>query len=116
MKRTATIALVLLLAISTALAAGGSLSITSSQSLDSQFGAFREYLDELPRNEHDLWLAELALICREQQEDTTLQVWIPESGKRFHKHAECSGMKNPRQVPRQEAVSLGLEPCKRCKP
>ena len=42
-------------------------------------------------------------------------VWIPTNGgKKFHSHAGCSNMKDPRQVSRGEAESLGFTACKRC--
>lgn len=41
-------------------------------------------------------------------------VWIPQSGKKYHTHAGCSNMKNPRQVTKEEAEEMGYEPCKRC--
>lgn len=116
MKRAAKIALILLLILSTALAAGGHLSINSGQSLDTQFSAFRKYLDELPDKDRDLWLLELTAICQEDHKSAEGMVWIPKSGKKFHSHAGCSGMRDPRQVSRQEAIGLGFEPCKRCKP
>ena len=116
MKRAATLALILLLAIPTALAVGGSFSINSGQSLDSQFVAFRAYLDELPAQDRADWLVELASICQERKEGPEDLVWIPESGKKYHSNANCSNMRNPRQILRQEAAELGFEPCKRCKP
>lgn len=116
MKRAASIALILLLAVSTAMAVGGSLGITSSQSLDSQFAAFRAYLDELPSQDRADWLSELAAICQEGQESPGSLVWISQSGKKYHGSSNCSNMRNPRQIPRQEAADQDFEPCKRCKP
>ena len=45
---------------------------------------------------------------------TSGYVWIPNSGKKYHSSSSCSGMKGPRQVPLQEAINLGYEPCSRC--
>ncbi|MDL2219286.1 hypothetical protein LJC04_02960 [Ruminococcaceae bacterium OttesenSCG-928-O06] len=42
------------------------------------------------------------------------QVWIPQSGKKYHSNANCSGMNNPTQVTVEQAVAAGYEPCKRC--
>lgn len=51
----------------------------------------------------------------EQHENKTDYVWIPQDGgSKYHRNAGCSGMKNPKQVTRQEAESLGFTPCKRC--
>ena len=41
-------------------------------------------------------------------------VWIPNSGKRYHRNSTCSSMKNPTKVTRQEAENLGYTPCGRC--
>ena len=41
-------------------------------------------------------------------------VWIPQSGKKYHSHAGCSGMKNPKEVTLEEAEEMGYTPCKRC--
>ncbi len=41
-------------------------------------------------------------------------VWIPNSGSKYHTHAGCSNMKNPRQVTLSEAQALGFTPCKKC--
>lgn len=41
-------------------------------------------------------------------------VWIPNTGRKYHKSSSCSGMRNPTQVTVERAVSLGYEPCRRC--
>lgn len=41
-------------------------------------------------------------------------VWIPKTGKKYHKTSTCSGMKGPRKVTVKEAVNAGYEPCSRC--
>lgn len=43
-------------------------------------------------------------------------VWIPKSGSKYHRNSSCPNMKDPTQVPLTEAIRLGYEPCKRCKP
>lgn len=43
-------------------------------------------------------------------------VWIPKSGSKYHRDSSCSNMKDPTKVPLTEAIRLGYEPCKRCKP
>lgn len=43
-------------------------------------------------------------------------VWIPKSGSKYHRNSSCSNMKDPSQVTLTEAIRLGYEPCKRCKP
>ena len=44
----------------------------------------------------------------------TEMVWIPNSGTKYHSNSTCSKMKNPTKVSKQEAISRGYEPCKRC--
>lgn len=41
-------------------------------------------------------------------------VWIPRTGKRYHRDKDCSGMKNPSYVSIEEAVRRGFTPCKKC--
>lgn len=41
-------------------------------------------------------------------------VWIPKSGTKYHSYAGCSGMKNPTQVTKQEAINRGYGACKKC--
>ena len=45
---------------------------------------------------------------------TGSKVWIPESGKKYHSISSCSGMKNPSQVSKSKAESMGYTPCKKC--
>ena len=128
MKKVMALALLLLMISAIALAAGGSLSIKSSQKLDTQFKAFRAYLDSLPDDKRAAWLSELDAIVREEQGqsafsglslasfDEDVMVWIPKSGKKYHATSTCSNMKSPAQVTRETALSRGFEPCKRCKP
>ena len=48
-------------------------------------------------------------------EQTSQMVWIPTNGgTKYHSHSGCSNMKNPREVTRSKAESLGYEPCKKC--
>ncbi len=41
-------------------------------------------------------------------------VWIPNSGKKYHASASCSGMKNPTEVTKEEAIQRNFTPCKKC--
>lgn len=41
-------------------------------------------------------------------------VWIPKSGKKYHRIPDCSGMNNPSQIPLSEAQALGIPPCSNC--
>ena len=43
-----------------------------------------------------------------------VMVWIPRTGKRYHRKETCSNMKNPSYVTIEEAKRLGFTPCKKC--
>ena len=45
-----------------------------------------------------------------------IRVWIPQGGTRYHKTPDCSGMKDPTEIPLREAKERGFIPCKRCDP
>ncbi|MGI6688023.1 MAG: hypothetical protein ACOX6Y_06705 [Christensenellales bacterium] len=128
MKKLTALVLAFVTIAAIALAAGSSLTIQSSQTLEEQFEAFRAYLDSLPADKRAAWMAEMTSITEEEQTKTALSggipaaageetmVWVSKSGKKYHAVSTCSNMKNPSQVTRAEALRRGLEPCKRCKP
>ena len=41
-------------------------------------------------------------------------VWIPKSGKKYHKTKTCSHMNNPKQVTKEYAEDHGYTPCSKC--
>ena len=45
---------------------------------------------------------------------SSTMVWIPNSGKKYHRSSSCSNMKNPSQVTIEKAQSLGYTPCSKC--
>ena len=45
---------------------------------------------------------------------SSTMVWIPKSGKKYHRSSSCSNMKNPSQVTLEKAQSLGSTPCSKC--
>ena len=47
-------------------------------------------------------------------ENADFMVWIPQSGKKYHSNASCSGMNNPSKVTQEEAEEMGYTPCKKC--
>ena len=47
-------------------------------------------------------------------EPISQMVWISEHGTKYHRNSRCSNMKNPWQVTKEQAVSQGREPCKKC--
>ncbi len=48
------------------------------------------------------------------EEPTKEMVWIPRTGSKYHSRSSCSNMKNPSQVTKDKAKSLGYSPCKKC--
>lgn len=49
------------------------------------------------------------------KEDSGVEkVWISKSGKKYHRNSSCSNMKNPKQIPIDEAEAQGRQPCKKC--
>lgn len=48
------------------------------------------------------------------QEPQEVMVWIPKTGKKYHRNSACSNMKNPSQVPLSRAQALGYTACKKC--
>lgn len=47
-------------------------------------------------------------------EQTGPMVWVSRTGKRYHNDPDCSGMKNPSQIPLSDAERRGLTPCNTC--
>lgn len=45
---------------------------------------------------------------------TEEQVWIPKTGKKYHKKSSCSGMKDPEKVSLSTAKDRGFTACKKC--
>lgn len=43
-----------------------------------------------------------------------VMVWIPNSGSKYHNNANCSGMKNPTLVDKEDAIAWGYTACKNC--
>lgn len=41
-------------------------------------------------------------------------VWIPRTGKRYHRRENCSNMKDPSHVTLSEAIRRGFTPCQKC--
>lgn len=41
-------------------------------------------------------------------------VWIPKTGTKYHSNPECSNIKNPTQVTKEDAIARGYTPCKKC--
>ena len=42
------------------------------------------------------------------------QVWVNDSGEKYHKRSDCSGMKGAYQIPKDQAINMGKEACKKC--
>lgn len=52
--------------------------------------------------------------AQQEVEETQEMVWISGTGTKYHSNPNCSNMKNPVQISKDEAIASGLEPCKRC--
>lgn len=50
----------------------------------------------------------------EATEPTEDLVWISRTGSKYHTNPNCSNMKGPTQLTREEAEAQGYAPCKRC--
>lgn len=46
--------------------------------------------------------------------NTGENVWIPSAGSKYHDNPVCSKMKNPTQVTKSQAISMGYSACKKC--
>lgn len=44
----------------------------------------------------------------------TTSVWIPRTGKKYHKSSKCSNMRSPSKVSLSTAKSRGYTKCKKC--
>jgi len=57
----------------------------------------------------------LALYTAQADIRQPYRVWIPTmGGKKHHGNADCSGMIDPLNVPKKEALRLGFRACKKC--
>lgn len=43
-----------------------------------------------------------------------VMVWVPNTGKKYHRKSGCSNMKNPTQITRSQAIARGYTACKNC--
>ena len=52
---------------------------------------------------------------RNPSDPENITVWIPTNGgTKYHTHAGCSNMKNPKETTKAAAIEAGFEPCARC--
>lgn len=121
MKRFAALTLVLMLAMTGALAAVHTVKLFSDQSVEKQAKALKAYIEKLSPEDRALWKTALQDML-DNDEETAPQgraadtVWVSGTGKRYHRLSTCSNMKNPREITRDEAIGRGLTPCKKCRP
>ena len=48
-------------------------------------------------------------------DNSQVMVWIPTNGgTKYHSKSNCSNMKDPQKMTKQEAIDMGYEPCKKC--
>lgn len=45
---------------------------------------------------------------------SSIMVWIPRTGSKYHSNPNCSNMKDPTKVTLEEAKERGYDPCKKC--
>ncbi len=69
--------------------------------------------NEPPTSETELQVETVSLET-ESQTEYVEQVWIPNSGSKYHSNSSCSNMNSPTQVSKSEAEQMGYTPCKRC--
>lgn len=68
-------------------------------------------LQEQQRQEEIRRQAEQKSASQKQNEE---YVYVVSSGTKYHSNSSCSNMKNPSRITKDEAVSRGFEPCKKC--
>lgn len=125
-KRIAAILLLLCVTL-TAHAVGARITLDSGKSMPNQIRDFKAWYQNLSAKEQAQWDEAFEEIRQDSEQRAALaslaednsgeqMVWIPKSGKKYHKISSCSNMKNPTQVPLSTALSRGYTPCKKCKP
>lgn len=126
MKRKPAISVILFLLtlVVVAYAAEATLKLSSTQPLTEQFSSFRTYLGSLSISDQEAWVQELTTLVAEtntgannhQNTETGKEstVWVSKSGKKYHLSPDCSGMKNPRKMTLDEALSHHYSPCSKC--
>lgn len=45
---------------------------------------------------------------------STTYVWVPRTGKKYHRNRYCSRMRNPSYIPLNTAIQRGYTACKKC--
>lgn len=112
MKRLLSVSFALLLALTPVVALSDSWSTFLSSLSDNEIVQLQKEL------EAELVARGLALptVNTKASPSTEQLVWVPRSGKKYHKKKTCSNMKNPRQVTISEAKKFGFTPCSKCKP
>lgn len=121
MKRFVTLTFMLALVVTSALAAVHTVKLSSDQPVDQQVKALHTYIEKLSIEDRALWKKALQDISGSEEETVQKDldadtVWVSRTGKRYHQLSTCSNMKNPREITRDEAISRGMTPCKKCGP
>lgn len=49
-----------------------------------------------------------------QDQKSSVMVWVPKSGKKYHSNKSCSNMKNPKQMDINDAIAAGYGACSKC--
>lgn len=125
MKRTWSVAAVLLMIVVSSLAANAILKLSSTQPLDKQFSEFRAYIDSLSEKDRKAWVREMRAIAVQESSiilplfssDDNDKVFVSESGGAYHKDRECRGLRfaeGIRGITIEEAEEMRRKPCKIC--
>ena len=76
-----------------------------------------EQTTEDPTTENQTTIEETTPVIPSTPTQTTEyieQVWINDSGEKYHKKSDCSGMNGAYQVPKDQAINMGKAACKKC--
>ena len=84
-----------------------------SESIPAQNGPTSDATPEQPAST-SCTESELSSPDSAPTEPTENPVWISRTGSKYHTNSNCSNMKNPSQISREEAEAQGYAPCKRC--
>ncbi len=110
-----------------AISAGISLTLESSQPVDEQLKGLGKYISQLPQTQQDEWIEGLRGLVDEKKviysdmapiEDADT-VYISGKGEKYHRSADCRGLRtaeNIYAVTKDVAIEMGKTPCKFCYP
>lgn len=121
-KRLLVILACFILFSAAALAAGVSVTLNASDSVETQAAAFAEYLDSLSEAGQREWQQALQKMLSPDQSDpgaadSERLVYITPKGEVYHSAKSCSTLSRSKTIDsltQREAAAKGRRPCKRC--